>query len=68
MLTFRRKGYVSRGEESLTRRVSENLKDELESGEGEAAIARTELWMAKGADRYVAVCICLCTVSAHGFR
>lgn len=59
---------MSRWEEPLTRRVTDSLKDVLESGEGEAAIARTELWMAKCVDLRVVVCVRLCIVSVRGFR
>lgn len=62
------RGKCQGGKESLTRRVTDSLKDELESGEGEAAIARTELWMAKCVDLCVVVCIRLCIVSVRGFR
>lgn len=59
---------MSRWEEPLTRRVTDSLEDVLQSGEGEAAIARTELCLAKCVDLCVVVCIRLCIVSVRGFR
>lgn len=43
--------------------MTDSLKDVLESGKGEAAIAGTDC-----VDLCIVVCICSCTVSVRGFR